>query len=390
MDSNAGSSSQVSKKLNTNRLPSSVESVGSNDDLLSEILPRLPAISLSLFKLVSKRWLSLITSPDVVMRRRQIPNLDPPSGLFLFWRDPLIIKFVPLDNRIQFNTSALDTMSFIFGSEPPAHVEIMQSCNGLFLCGTWFNKLLYVCNPSINNMFKMLPQRDYMDTYVNIAFDPTKSPHYKVIQFALDQDYYYKIETYSSETGNWNDWNKWYCIGGEFSIRSIADFEYGIYWNNAIHWLSNSSGCFLHHKLVIADCPIIAIMLPPLTVDKRVPRDCKLFKSRSSLLLICREDTNSRHLHIYEMRNGYCEWSVKYIVNLDDIMTPFPDSWSMGLSVFCIVLGEKEEDSSMVINFSGKIVQYKIASKTLCILGDLGSLNNPVGCFQFIASYANV
>ncbi|GJX34485.1 hypothetical protein Tco_0246042 [Tanacetum coccineum] len=91
------------------------------------------------------------------------------------------------------------------------------------------------------------------------------------------------------------------------------------------------------------------------------------------------------------MWNGYCRLGrLKYMVNLDDIMTPFPDSWSMGLSVFCIVLGEKEEDSSMVINFSGKIVQYKIASKTLCILGDLGSLNNPVGCFQFIASYANV
>ncbi|GKF71204.1 cytosolic glyceraldehyde-3-phosphate dehydrogenase, partial [Tanacetum coccineum] len=64
-------------------LPSSIHKVLSNDDLLMEILLRLPIISLHLFKPVCKQWLSLITSPSFTLTRTRIPNVDPPSGLFI-------------------------------------------------------------------------------------------------------------------------------------------------------------------------------------------------------------------------------------------------------------------------------------------------------------------
>nr|GEU91680.1 hypothetical protein [Tanacetum cinerariifolium] len=62
---------------------SSAHVLFTNDDLLIELLLRLPIISIFIFKLVSKRWLSLITSPDFIVRRNQILNVDPPSGLLL-------------------------------------------------------------------------------------------------------------------------------------------------------------------------------------------------------------------------------------------------------------------------------------------------------------------
>ncbi|GJR65627.1 cytosolic glyceraldehyde-3-phosphate dehydrogenase [Tanacetum coccineum] len=46
-----------------------VHTVLSNEDLLIEILLRFPAISLHLFKSVSKHWLSLITSPAFAFLR---------------------------------------------------------------------------------------------------------------------------------------------------------------------------------------------------------------------------------------------------------------------------------------------------------------------------------
>nr|GFB56351.1 hypothetical protein [Tanacetum cinerariifolium] len=69
--------------LDNEELPLSVHTVMSNDDLLNEILLRLPVFSLVLFKSISKRWLSLIKDALFIKRQSRIPKIDPPSGLFV-------------------------------------------------------------------------------------------------------------------------------------------------------------------------------------------------------------------------------------------------------------------------------------------------------------------
>ena len=141
MEAIAGSSSEVvtvidnaraSKKhytyLGECELPSSVNAVVSNDDLLIDILLRLPVLSLFLFKSVSKRWLSLITSPDFVLRHRSTdPNLHPPCGLFLQipMRNWLVPEydFVSFDSRIPSKRST----AFTFGSDAGRNADILQS-----------------------------------------------------------------------------------------------------------------------------------------------------------------------------------------------------------------------------------------------------------------------
>ncbi|GKC84711.1 hypothetical protein Tco_1140428, partial [Tanacetum coccineum] len=92
--------------------------------------------------------------------------------------------------------------------------------------------------------------------------------------------------------------------------------------------------------------------------------DRKLFKSRDSLLLLCKDYDHSRHLNIYEMKNGYSVWLLKYFVKLDDTMRPYP-TWRMPATywrcrdMLSIVLGERDEDSFMVIELSGKILHDK-------------------------------
>ncbi|GKA13505.1 F-box protein-like protein isoform X1, partial [Tanacetum coccineum] len=341
--------------------------VMSNDDLLIQILLRLPATSLFWFKYVSKRWLSLITDVSFTRRRSQFSDLDPPSGLFIARPESkrqlqYEYDLVPLGIRIPDNRSAV----FNFGSEASSNVEILQSCNGLLLCcgGTKPFKKSYVFNPTIN-VFRMLPQCKNVNSDLNIcwydmriAFDPTKSPHYKVV-----------------------------CV---LSSKDDAGFSSGIYWNEAIHWLVIENGWPVHFRLDIADHPkLIKIQNPGIMIDE--PFDRKLLESGGCLLLFFRNSTQPQLSYVCEMRNEYSGWSVKYIVNLNDIMNPLSETWRAYYSVWGIVLGAKEEDSFIVMEVLGKVVQYKFMSKTVRTLCDIGSMRPSRGSVhQFIASFASV
>ena len=60
---------------------SPADTVAYVDDLLTEILLRLPVKSLLRFKSVSKHWYFLITSPNFKLLRSR--NRNPPSGMFV-------------------------------------------------------------------------------------------------------------------------------------------------------------------------------------------------------------------------------------------------------------------------------------------------------------------
>ncbi|GJV55958.1 hypothetical protein Tco_1456963 [Tanacetum coccineum] len=135
-----------------------------NNDLLTQILIRLPILCIHLFATVSKEWLRIITSPLFIKNRSQITKLDPHVVLFVNHIKSLFESdFVLLDPRIQSKKSDMDR-SFTLGSTEEAdNVKILQSCNGLLLCGG-----------SGMTVF------DYV-VGLRIAFDPTKSPHYKLV-----------------------------------------------------------------------------------------------------------------------------------------------------------------------------------------------------------------
>ncbi|GKB50309.1 GDP-fucose protein O-fucosyltransferase [Tanacetum coccineum] len=119
---------------------------------------------------------------------------------------------------------------------------------------------------------------------------------------------------------------------------------------------------------------IITTMLP-MIISIQIPhmlhQEGKLFESRGCLVLVRRYYIRSSEFTIFEMRKGCSVWSIKYIVNTDDFMNPLHEGWSIRSIVSSIVLGEKEEDSFLVINLSAKVVQYNLISKTLFY--DMGS-----------------
>ncbi|GJZ99596.1 hypothetical protein Tco_0672147 [Tanacetum coccineum] len=160
-----------------------------NDNILTEILIRLPILCIHLFTTVSKQWLRILTSLIFILNRSKILNLDPPAGLFVnHLRSLFECDFVSLDSRLDSRKSTMDNS---FGSAKEVdHVRILQSCNGLLLCVGWTWPVLYYVHSTSTNLFKRLPQphyshddsRIYRSVVLRMTFDPRKSFDYKVVQ----------------------------------------------------------------------------------------------------------------------------------------------------------------------------------------------------------------
>ncbi|KAK1425337.1 hypothetical protein QVD17_20688 [Tagetes erecta] len=372
---------------------SSRHAVVSNDDLLIEIMLRLPVLPLQRFKAVCKRWLTLITNPNLNLRRTQTSILDPPSGIFLTKNRSYKYDFVAFDVTIPPNRSPLRT-SYTLNFDR-REVHILQSCNGLLFCRMFrptTSDEFYVLNP-FTNRFKLIPQCPcpIKSIRFRMAFDPSKSPHYKVVYAArrvgnVHHTSTIQLHIYSSETCKWSE------CAARFNAKSFENFYDGLYWNDGLHWLEGKRPGDLNYKLDVEDLHLRS---------RRIPRTSdagdyyqKLFVSRGCLLLLGTENTYSLQMNIYEMRKWSLGWSLKYFVNLNDISRQFPKpswdpKWSCS-SVGCIVIKENENDSFIVVEINGNIVQYKMVSKMISKLYDFNSSDPDVRFLEFIASLACV
>nr|GEX11217.1 hypothetical protein [Tanacetum cinerariifolium] len=240
---------------------------------------------------------------------------------------------------------------------------------------------------------KMVMERDYAHDDSNfygcdglrLAFDPTNSPDYKVVH-AESNSCEIVIQIYSLETGNWS------LCRERFTYFFFVHFDSEIYWNDALHWLETDNRHLTHYKLNIKDHehpiittiqipqdhahPILTTMLP-MIISIQIPHmlhlEGKLFDSRGCLVLVRRDYIGSSEFTIYKMMKGCSVWSIKYIVDTDDFMTPLPEGVSIWYIVWSLVLGEREEDSFLVVNLSGKDIQHNLISNTLSEIYDMGS-----------------
>ncbi|GKA82381.1 hypothetical protein Tco_0789129 [Tanacetum coccineum] len=74
----------------------------------------------------------------------------------------------------------------------------------------------------------------------------------------------------------------------------------------------------------------------------------KLFESSGCLVLVRRDYIGSSEFTIYKMIKGCSVWSIKYIVDTDDFMTPLLEGWSIRYIVWSLVLGIYEMGSNEV------------------------------------------
>ncbi|KAL6502412.1 hypothetical protein OROHE_024690 [Orobanche hederae] len=297
-----------------------------DDMILTETLVRLPLKSLIHSRLVSKYWNSLITDPGF----RLPPNPAVAILLCIYskYKDGEFI-YVPFSAE---NPHKLIKVPF---AGEPWGIQIKDACNGLLICETVFTLdkwICYVYNPTTKK-FSILPKLEEekedgiwrtRNGMMFLAFDPSKSSHYKVVRVQvlnrrdLPLEYAYQYVVYSSETGIWRKW------GDHFPATHI-DFNKGVYWNGAIHWLndySNRSSLYLNLDDISNNNnnnnnnnmqPPTFFPSPPVQYPNEFGQRLYYYFGESwghmNYVESCQGQVND--LNLYEMKRGYSEWFVK-------------------------------------------------------------------------------
>uniref|UniRef100_A0A0D3G3T2 F-box domain-containing protein n=1 Tax=Oryza barthii TaxID=65489 RepID=A0A0D3G3T2_9ORYZ len=229
------------------------------DDLLVEILSRVPYMSLCRSKRVCRRWRRVISDPD---HRRLLPRYhlhNAIAGIFSmepYWRplaDPHRFQAVPAaDPPPPIDTS----FSFLPKCE---RIRLLDGCNGLILCcrrnlsnPDVFNYV--VCNPATKNSF-VLPDLDWCCSKIErLGFDPAVSSHFHVFEFAeyLDidgYDHYLRLNIYSSKTGEWSG----EMDSGWSTEVGTLNRPKTVFFNGMLHLLAVEPLSIMDSKLVAVD-----------------------------------------------------------------------------------------------------------------------------------------
>ncbi|TVU46940.1 hypothetical protein EJB05_06514, partial [Eragrostis curvula] len=218
------------------------------DDVLADVLRRLPPRNLALCRRVCRAW------RDAVDARRLLrADLLPLSvgGIFLqycqlyrpeFFRRPSARGTPPI-------SASLDFM--------PSVRRVLNHCNGLLLC-EWYDHVLYVANPATRR-WAQLPRRpasgsgEAFDAQsACLVYDPTVSPHYEVFSIPILPDDIemlqselppssYALQVFSSQTGRWEE-RMFAREGGAASVigdtrrRQLWTYHGAVYWRGALYF----------------------------------------------------------------------------------------------------------------------------------------------------------
>ncbi|WOH11264.1 hypothetical protein DCAR_0830745 [Daucus carota subsp. sativus] len=376
---------------------SSNDPVISDDDLLSLILLRVPIPSVLQFKSVSKRWLSIIDTPRFSLLRNALPLRT--SALFLlppisFYGVPDIIHFVPLDDHTHI-TSPFRNLTFLGDPGLLSKIRIVHSCGGLLLCSsgplcTSLSEITeYIYNPTTNHL-RTLPKHWPLHYGSALAFDPSKSPHYKVLICGSPPDLstdHGQFQIYSSKTGSWR------ASGHPFNLTCKADklaWRNSVFFNGCIHWISNLEyGCSYFN---LDEERLHTMPRPP------VGQDFFVGVSQNHLHVIeaCPRDNS---VQVYDMKYDYSGWLVKYKVDLSPVCQVFPEMYGNCSLVKVLSLVRREnfkDDSFLVFKIPGKVIRYNIVDRTFKAIWDipvpdpLTSTPGDFKAFQYIESLSYV
>ncbi|KAJ4799252.1 F-box family protein [Rhynchospora pubera] len=193
-----------------------------NEDLLIEILARLPLKSLSRFKCVSKSWHRLISDKYL---QQKLPLIS--TGVFFRsesdqFKEPRY-AYTAADGVIE--DSQLDFFPFHEKS------TIVDGCNGLLLYYRPAPVTFYVVNTTTKKWVS-LPRPQKITQLSILAFDPYSSPEFKVLCFTAWRARGAELEIYSSKTGSWDQHEI------QFGIETDAISATMHYFNNVLYILA--------------------------------------------------------------------------------------------------------------------------------------------------------
>ncbi|TKW29099.1 hypothetical protein SEVIR_3G373600v4 [Setaria viridis] len=212
------------------------------DDLLVEILARVPYRSLCRCRCVSKRWRALISHPD---HRARLPQ----TLAGIFYHGPVAVGCGGSPE----STSTSNCFASVPGTAPPLihtsfsflpdrereELVLVDSCNGLILFRCYrfpdegeFDYL--VLNPATEKWVAVPITRRWSSKVqtVHLGFDPAVSSHFHVFEFQVDIDdddydagdgHVLGVKIYLSATGVWSHRQSGWSmeISFELDLKSV-------------------------------------------------------------------------------------------------------------------------------------------------------------------------
>uniref|UniRef100_A0A0E0AKW3 F-box domain-containing protein n=2 Tax=Oryza glumipatula TaxID=40148 RepID=A0A0E0AKW3_9ORYZ len=199
------------------------------DELIVEILRRLPIRSVCQFKCVSKSWRRLIADHE---HRKKLPQTL--SGFFYksinYERCPSTARhFTNVTGKgMACLSSARASPSCPSATTSTSWIAAMASSSAAATCLFHYA----VCNPATKE-WVMLPDANWAieeNRTACLCFDPAISSHFHVLEYVEEEDDSYVtlvtgVEIYSSETGLWtlheNGWNDEVVVSLSVNRRSV-------------------------------------------------------------------------------------------------------------------------------------------------------------------------
>uniref|UniRef100_A0A803KPU2 F-box domain-containing protein n=1 Tax=Chenopodium quinoa TaxID=63459 RepID=A0A803KPU2_CHEQI len=211
------------------------------EDLLIEILARLPVTSLIGFTCVCKYWLSLIRSPEFATRH-YTTRIN--SRKTEYDHDSLLTRFFP---GLSFTIFSYENLSVktVFKIRPAVpepishirigHCDILSNffiygpCNGIFLVTLWRvdtndlvgETVLLLWNPATREVFKLPDTEGIKSTCAGVGFDDITND-YKVVIFDGTTNSSI-VHLYSLAANSWREVDAGFNFGGHPPEISVSD-----------------------------------------------------------------------------------------------------------------------------------------------------------------------
>ncbi|KAL5813389.1 hypothetical protein ACOSQ4_024030 [Xanthoceras sorbifolium] len=295
-----------------------------SEDLLSDILCRLPIKSLIMFKCVSRSWNSLISNV-CIPRISRMPL--PLSGFFC--------KFSPRESRMEYvsysdevitdNNVNCDSFVESYSSLLPSKYSpyhLVDCCNGIILLVSISVCRYYLCNPAIKQCVAIPKAHAHTDVkHAVLAFNPHESSHYKVICLHYTDSCCAsnppELDIFSSETRKWIR----YAVPVEPPVvYGVAWIKRNVYLDGMLYKLTESK-----HLLVfdLKSLTARAIELP----DKDEP-DANGFIGVSKGVFHYANNDGSSFMFWqldYHSKAG-CFWILKYSICIHGLIDRHPNA----------------------------------------------------------------
>ncbi|XP_017978599.1 PREDICTED: F-box protein At5g07610 [Theobroma cacao] len=351
----------------------------SDDDVMIDILQRLPLKTLMRCKCVCKWWNNLISDPTFKSSYSRRNPQYYVSGFFLqkflFLELHSKLLFFPCEGHI--DAAPEPSLSFI---EDDKGVRIQHSCNGLLLCSSFRclekDRQFYICKPTTKQYLRLPYPVCRIVFGSNIAYDPSKSPHYKIVCICDSylSENHRQIKIFSPFTGSWK------VSGNPFSVLDeVMLFNRGIFFNGMLHWVGRGN---LALRFDVEREVMLTMPMPPIQEGWTERRVRYFGESGGLLFLIETYGPLTAGIDVKEMKSDYSGWFVKYHLNLDTVAFHSPGiriNYTLAILHIAHQRVGDEDESFMVIHVPGDFVSFKLKDNTLMELRTSNQVNKALG-----------